>query len=357
MYTYDSLISLHLEITSKCNASCPMCLRNVSGGKVNPKLPLTELTLSDIKTMLPEAFIKQLTRMYMCGNYGDPVSARDTLMIFRHFRTLNPEIHLSCFTNASARSIDWWEELAELVDLTHFSVDGLVDTNHLYRRGTVFEKIMINANAYIKAGGQAVWDYIVFRHNEHQVEEARELSKKMGFKKFVVKKTGRFFSNSRSEVKPRHPVLNKNGEREYFLEMPDNPAFQNSSLKKDVAFSSESLYEHFNHTKIDCKVAKEKSLYISAGGHVFPCCWLAGHLYAWYLKDRGDQVWHFIDKLPEKEESLNAKTHSLKDIVEGPFFQKLVPESWKAKDIKKDKLRVCAKTCGQTFQPFVDQFK
>lgn len=358
MYPYSQIKTLHLEVTSKCNASCPMCLRNISGGKTNPRLPLTELRLSDIKAMLSPSFIKQLSRLYMCGNYGDPMIARDTIRIFQYLRNQNPAIHLSLFTNGSGRSASWWRELAKVADVTHFSIDGLEDTNHIYRRGTDFRKITASAAAYLKAGGYAVWDYIVFRHNERQVEKARLLAKKMGFQKFVIKKTGRFFSNQRSQVKSQQPVRNNKGEVEYFLEMPENPNYRNPSLtmSKNLTVSNQSLYEHFNQTPIVCKAAAEKSIYISAEGYVFPCCWLANQLYPWYYKEKEGQVWQFIDSLPQKEQSLDLKKRSLRDIVEDIFFQKLVPQSWQGKDIKKDRLQVCAKTCGKTFDPFRDQF-
>ena len=41
------------------------------------------------------------------------------------------------------------------------------------------------------AGGHAQWDFIVFRHNQHQVERAQQLSREWGFSKFQVKKTAR----------------------------------------------------------------------------------------------------------------------------------------------------------------------
>ena len=285
--------------------------------------------------------------------------ARDTLEIFQYLREHNPDLHLSFFTNGSGRKTSWWQQIAQTVNLAHFSIDGLSDTNHIYRRGTVFQKIMENAGAYLKAGGRAVWDYIVFRHNEHQVEEARKLSEEMGFQNFVVKKTGRFFSNMRSQVKGRHAVLNHKGDVEYYLEMPSNPAYKNVSLQKkqDIILKYGSLNEYFNQTPVACKVAEEKSLYISAEAYVFPCCWLANRMYPWYLEKRSDQIWQFIERLPKKEQSLNAKIRPLKDIVEDIFFQKAVPESWQGKDINTDKLRVCAKTCGKAFDPFFDQFK
>ena len=62
----------------------------------------------------------------------------------------------------------------------------------MYRRRTDWKTVMRSAESFIEAGGHAEWDFLVFRHNEHQVEEARELAANMGFKNFFVRKTGRF---------------------------------------------------------------------------------------------------------------------------------------------------------------------
>ena len=48
-----------------------------------------------------------------------------------------------------------------------FGIDGLQDTNHLYRISTNFDKIIKNAKAFIDAGGFAKWHMLVFEHNEH----------------------------------------------------------------------------------------------------------------------------------------------------------------------------------------------
>lgn len=358
MYKYPEIKTVHLEITSKCNIACPMCLRNICGGAVNPQLALTELSLDDIQNIFPPSFIKQLNRIYMCGNYGDPMTAKDTLEVFQLFRKTNPFLDLSMFTNGSGQTPAWWKALAQVINKVHFSIDGLEDTNAIYRRGTNFKKIMKSAESYISAGGYAIWDYIVFRHNEHQVESAREMAGQMGFKQFVVKKTGRFFSNQKLKVKTEQLVLNKNGSADYYLQMPKNPKYQNSSLKKEEKLSKKygSLHEYLNQTQIQCRVSAEKSIYISAEALVFPCCWTANQLYPWYFKKRSSQIWKFIDQLTEKEHSLSAKKHSIKKIIHGDFFQKIIPESWKRHDIQNDRLRVCAKTCGREFSPFSDQF-
>jgi MoaA/NifB/PqqE/SkfB family radical SAM enzyme len=335
-----------------------MCLRNVSGGQVNPQLPLTELSLADIQQIFPRDFVKQLERILYCGNYGDPVAAKDTLESLKYFKNINPSIQLSLFSNASARPVAWWKEVATLTSNVHFAVDGLADTNALYRRGTQFDVIMKNAQAFIDAGGKAIWDFIVFKHNEHQVEEARQLATKMGFFKFNVKKTGRFFSNTKSEVKTQQAVLNSQGNVEYYLEMPSDPKFHNGALAKEEALIQKygHLEKYLDQTRIECKVDAEKSVYVSAEGFVFPCCWTANQLYPWYLEPRSSQMWKLIESLPNKVSSISAKVLQLQEIVEGDFFKK-IENSWSLTSTKLGKLKPCSKTCGKEFDPFRAQFQ
>ena len=47
MYKYSDIRKIHLEVTQRCNASCPMCDRNQNGGAINPHINLDELTLQD----------------------------------------------------------------------------------------------------------------------------------------------------------------------------------------------------------------------------------------------------------------------------------------------------------------------
>ena len=44
-----------------------MCARNVHGGAVNPDMPLSELSLADVKAILPPELIGRLKRIYACG--------------------------------------------------------------------------------------------------------------------------------------------------------------------------------------------------------------------------------------------------------------------------------------------------
>jgi len=390
VYNYNEIEVVHLEMTEACNASCPMCARNLNGGEVNPHLNNRELSIADIERIFPVDFVQQLKRVYMCGNYGDPAVASDTLEAFAYFRANNPQINLSMHTNGSMKKPEWWAELAQVIGkkgYVIFGLDGLEDTNHLYRQGTVWKNIMRNVEAFIAAGGRARWDFIVFAHNEHQVEEAEQLSKDMGFEKFQYKKSARFFSNSRAQTKEEHQAQNRKGHTT-LLQAPTNPKYRNAVLDQLKAAanpanvqtitvdnvvsvanldnlqgmqnfstdpSKKKPVEHiWDEAVIDCKVAKEKNIYVTAEGILQPCCWTAGQMYLWYFKPKGAQIWKFIDEAGI--DTLDARKHSVKDIVHGDFFQKIIPESWDKPSCAEGKSAMCAKICGTKFDAFKEQF-
>mgnify|MGYP001369249595 FL=1 len=370
MYDYEDIRTVHLEITEKCNAACPMCARNINGGEDNPWLQNAELSLTDIITIFPDQFIQQLNHMFMCGNYGDPIVAKDTLKVFKHFRSVNPTIYLSMNTNGSARTKQWWKDLAEVIGTDGyviFSIDGLEDTNYLYRKNTNWDKIMENAKSFIDAGGIAHWEYIVFEHNEHQVEEARRLSEQMGFQKFQVKTSSRFFSSVAGSTKSYIKTLDRTG-MEIVIREPRGAAYANQFTKemssiaeeKEIIFptkkvdllgkltpelfnSRSKVQQHYDSTPIKCKVKEEKSIYVSAEGILQPCCWVAGQMYNWYHTPRGSQIWSVINKVGK--ENISALDYTIEEILENNYFN-LIEDSWGKSSCNEGKLQVCAKTCG-----------
>jgi MoaA/NifB/PqqE/SkfB family radical SAM enzyme len=353
MYRFQDITTVHLEVTSKCNAKCPMCLRNVSGGKTNPRLPLVEMSLEQVKRFFPASFVLQLKRIYMCGNYGDPMVAKDTLEIFEYFRECNPDIRLDIFTNGSGRNAQWWQRLAKVVNSCHFGIDGIGETHSIYRRKTNFDTIMENAKTFIAAGGKAQWDFIIFKHNQHQLQAAEELSRQMGFSKITFKKTGRFFSYSSNSVKESQDVLNDDGSVDYQIFQPDENHL-NLALQNETAILKQfgSFEAYLKTTPVQCKVAQEKSVYVSAEGYVWPCCWTALRMYPWYTKEKGDPVWSLFKDHREGIDAIHLNKHTIEEIVNGEIFQKVFPQHWEPEN----RLKVCAKTCGQKFDAFAQQF-
>ena len=358
MYSYKDIRSIHLEVTQNCQASCPMCDRNMNGEGINPHINLDELTLEDCKKIFLPEFIQQLNTMYMCGNLGDPIVARDTLEIFKYFREHNPKMWLSMNTNAGAKNAEWWTELAYVfgrMGAVIFSVDGLSDTNHIYRQGVNWDNVERNMRAFINAGGRARWDFLIFEHNQHQVEEAEALANAWGCEKFMKKKTGRFITQD-SKKKESHQAVDRKGNETAELKKPDAKHVNNALKKQDVIINKYgSMDAYYDAAPIMCKVKKDNSLFITAEGIAMPCCWTAGRMYKWWMKDpHEEQIWNFINTAGGKS-ALDAR-HGLEAVFATGIFDR-IQDSWNSTSCSDGKLKVCAMKCGAEFDPFAEQFK
>jgi hypothetical protein len=54
MFEMNELKRVHIEISNRCQASCPMCTRNIHGGLVNPLLKISNWSLDRYKTIINE---------------------------------------------------------------------------------------------------------------------------------------------------------------------------------------------------------------------------------------------------------------------------------------------------------------
>lgn len=269
---YPSTVTdLHIELTDRCQASCPMCARNVNGGKERDFVGQYDISLEQFKKWFPKKFIKQLRNFYSCGNYGDPIIAQDCLAIYDYVRSSNDSCHLGIHTNGSARDASWWKELAHTLGKHHtctFGIDGFEKSHVLYRRGTSWKKIIDNASAFINAGGNAEIDCLVFKHNQNEVDDFKQQMLDIGFNKINFKYTRRFYDMN------NFPVEDKKGNIEYYLE----PAIQESvieflpleKISKDI-----SIWErNVEQSKIKPKCIEKNEIYVDSRGNVFPCCWI-----------------------------------------------------------------------------------
>ena len=230
---------LHIEPTDVCQAACPLCARETD--PLFRKDQKHHLRIEQIQQHISDRVISGLDKMFMCGDYGDPAAGYYTMDIYRYFKKINPTITLGMNSNGAVQSTFFWHTLGQLFDQPKdycvFSIDGLEDTNHVYRRNVNWNKLMANAEAFIAAGGSAHWDMLVYKHNQHQVDACEQLARDMGFKWFRAKVSKRGFTDR--------------------LEFPigwNEPMVKQGPIK--------------------CHVLKEKSMYIDAQGHLVPCCWL-----------------------------------------------------------------------------------
>ena len=340
--------NLQIEPTSRCNLICPQCART-HNGKVNPSLPLTELNPNDYDNIFIDQLVSQLDHVAFNGSYGDPLASKNLDYVID--KLLKKNISMGIFTNGSLRNVSWWSELGNKFSKTTnkviFSIDGLEDTNSIYRINSNFKKIMENARAYIQAGGRARWDFLIFFHNYHQVKEAKILAKKMGFESFLEKKTKRFIASNYTHRSTSIKILNKKKIIGTLKPPPEDQKDFEEVLKKYNSF-----YDYIDTTSIHCKYQRDmKGLFIDFEAFVWPCCWTGAPAYFMDLEDPQKKQ---FDKLKNKYEKNfnNLRYHSLEKILSHQWFKSDLVESWKNKmtDQKNPKLFTCGRTCGTDYE-------
>ena len=357
---------VHWEPTDKCNSKCSMCPRYTSDGFEVDTLANVEWTLESFKKSWPIEFIKyNLTKVLACGNFGDPCACREFVDIYEYLRETNKHIGLACNTNGSLRTPDWWARLGAVMteeqnggNYCTFSIDGLEDTNHLYRRQTNFKKIIANAKAFINAGGIAHWDFIVFEHNEHQVEEAKNIAIEMGFKNFNIKRTTRWqrYDNGQGSYR----VFEK-GKHLYDLKQPTESAFkhnfEDATLFKNQETQSITLDDFknmegrvnedrrfasgewqtidLNKLNIACRSSAcarphqpYNEIYIGSDGFVSPCCFLGSEPYHNKKHRSVDDNYLEIVDIDGGTNAFNMHNNNLFDILSKDLFRKLIPDTW-----------------------------
>lgn len=344
MFTFDRLKIAHLEITSRCQASCPMCNRNLYGGLKNPNLVIAEWTLDDFKRIINEEVANQLFQVMFCGHFGDPVINPHFLDMIKYLKEVNPNIMVNLHTNGSFYKEDWWTELAHSLPKlhqVHIGIDGLEDTHKLYRIGTDWHKITKNSKAFNAAGGNAIWEFIRFKHNQHQVEECRQLSKELGFKTFSVKDTSRYIDG-----KP-YQVLDKNGNLLYYLEPPTDTT---------ISYVTEEIVKNYKkyaaESTIDCMVLRMTQIYIDAKQQLYPCGFL-GQTDMTPI-EYGDIVDHLRkESTMENKEvfarfpTLDLKKTSIKEIINSEEWQTI----WNEYIHGDKRLITCVRNCGKFSKP------
>ena len=165
----------------------------------------------------------------------------------------------------------WWKELAEILttdDRVTFSIDGLEDTNHLYRVNARWNDIMLGVSIIAKSKAQMFWKYIVFAHNEHQIEEARQLAKDLGFNKFIIRKSGRF-----EDGDPMTPTANWVGVETI-----------NKNFIKKVKSDDHKLDESV--TIVPRCLNSKKNIGITYDGFLFPCVTSSSSTEGWFDENK-----------------------------------------------------------------------
>ena len=333
MIKIDDIRHLHIEASSLCNARCPLCPRNVFGYNYNCGYEETNLGLDLVKKRLSEDFLSHIDWILINGNFGDFVSNLEIIDILRYFRACNPSVNIEISTNASARGHRFWHDLGELGNVTvGFCLDGINQATHeLYRQDTNWDRIIQNAQTFIAAGGTAVWKMVPFDHNRHQIEDCKVLAKSLGFDRFYLTDTGR----------DKGIAFDRDGNFSHKIG-DSNITFETARSAVDYIKSDPryTLPQRETGTELHCDTINNRSIYISAEGKVYPCCFLGNSPETYNINWLG-----FLNRqIAPLIERNSLHEHTLEECLE--WFNK-VEASWAKEEYSQGRLIQCDWSCSR----------
>lgn len=331
---------IHVELTDKCNAECPICVRRFQGGHLNPIIKQQEISLDFFK-LFDDEFLKNVKRWNFCGVKGDCVAATSLFDIVEFLlEKSSPNVVLELRTNGGYKSKKWWSKLGKLLKGTNsrvfWAIDGLEDTNHLYRKNVKWEKLWNNLMSYTESGGKSTWCYIPFKHNIHQKEEIQELCREYGFDFHLQTPHGfNTIVEGNKKYTQAIPVRNTDGEFLYFIEPADSEYevhYSGQETSKSFPISANTIY-NFEEIRgkeytIGCKITKAKEvhhldgwqlfpfdeLYIDSDGAIIPCCFIASRY------DYGDNQ---LEKMiGDRKNIILSEKNSLENILANTYYSK-----------------------------------
>ncbi len=289
MLSLKDIVGLNIEVSSRCNGKCPFCSRNKKKRSYDNHI----IGLSDFKK-LPNPMFDTLEWVSFGGNFGDFATNDQMPDITAYIKEMNPKIELYGDSNGSVQNEKWWARLGQFFQegSLFFSLDGLENTHAIHRKGTNFKKIINNVKAFTSAGGQAFWKFILFKHNENQIDEAEKKAKEIGCSRFFVVSS-----------------------REYDQEC-QRPEKIKFDLKHEI-FSSYQQKTIAENEHAICKPYANQSIYIAADGTVHPCC-LA---HCMYITDHDPSFKYIVPLIEKNIEKINFKINPLAEIISSSYFE------------------------------------
>lgn len=324
---------LEVENSTICNARCPQCTRQGLGDDTS-WFEHSYLPTEVFEKHIPDDVWKTLDWITFEGTMGDPCAAPNMINIVNAIKNKKSECEVRIVTNGGLKNPQFWRRLARaLGDKGHvcFAIDGLADTNEIYRVGVKWDKLINNIKAFIDEGGRAQWQFIVFRHNEHQITQAEALAKQLGFEKISFRKTSRFIYENIFKSYTRKD-----------LQPPSNENYIHPTMKASVPVSFDEVLETTKGCSVSCHSQNKSSLYMDYKGRLYPCCFVGGTIYLYDHFDIGDK-WNRIWK-KYGEDQINILKNNWHDVVNSSLFKE-ISSSWGAEN-KEDSLFVCNSNCA-----------
>ena len=254
-----------VDPTNHCDLKCPLCPTGIGDKSVEYGL----LKLEKFKKVV-DAFSKWAQTVQFFS-WGEATLNKSFIEMIRH-ASQNPHemrsttsLNLNNVTDEQIKGL-----ITSNLDMLTISIDGVTqEVYEKYRVGgnleTVFNNLkkLISTKKLYKSNTKIIWAFLVFKHNEHQVEEAKKMASDFGIP-ITIKE-------ARPDIKgdlenPLDKMIDVHGEW-----LPDNPKY--NAYNMDTKTRKTNFSNNYGTRKKPVDFCKRPwwQTFINWNGDVFPC--------------------------------------------------------------------------------------
>jgi radical SAM protein with 4Fe4S-binding SPASM domain len=253
---------LGIETGNICNLQCPLC----PTGLDDPAMKKGFMNIGLFKVIFDQ--LKNSLISINLYSWGEPLLNPDLIAMIEYAKKVNEKIHIITSTNLNIKNNQLLSDLVKSgIDEIIVSCDGACqDTYSKYRVGGDFNLVINNMKYLVleakkyNSRASVIWNFLVFKHNEHEIGEAKKIADSLGVKLRI----GKMRTSMKNEIlKPHSESIKKDKEW-----IPDNPEFS--------VYDKDGL-----STKIIIKSCRKpwQEISINWDGKIFPCCAVYGDAY------------------------------------------------------------------------------
>jgi len=387
-----NITSLDFELSSLCNAGCPVCPRRRFG--TFQEFEQTYWPLEEVKRVVDKELLLNLKHFNICGNFGDGMGNPDIVKICKYIKSVNENCEIHIATNGGIGSKEDYRELAKNKANLTFGIDGYGDKNELYRINAKWDKVYENLKIYTESIEDdythsriqfLLWDQtrdqilpILDLMQELQVKtimlmepftqgeftrgydmkgvythsltfNSNELTKKLNSKVWYLQELDELRELIQKEELGNRPIVVEENETHIYLSLPPGKPYtrKEASIKREQNTNKKQSCYSINYEDNFNLRDSIHSLYITHNGYLMPCCMIPPEFSTKIRHSLGNETPEQVEIL-NKVLDLGLDNFSLKKKTILEVFQTGILHKFVYDNLRSNSpLAFCEKTCSR----------
>ncbi|RKY31192.1 MAG: radical SAM protein [Candidatus Omnitrophota bacterium] len=283
--------TLGIETGNICNLRCPLC----PTGAQDTSMRRGFMDLVTFKNIIGQ--FKDSVSTLNLYSWGEPLLNPELVEMVKYAKKIKRNLRIITSTNLNVKNNSLLEGLiSSEIDEIIVSCDGASrEAYSKYRVGGDYDLVIKNMS-FLKelqkkynSKTQIIWNFLVFRHNEHEIEAAKNKAHSLG----VELRLGKMRTFMKDEILKPH----KESIERYKEWIPDNQNYSAYDKEKNI-------------TRIKIKTCRKpwQEISINWNGEVLPCCAVYGDEFSFGNIKEGSikAIWNNSKYSAARREILNS---------------------------------------------------